>query len=288
MTEPGPADPADPNADQIAYWNDKAGETWARLQTLLDRQIAPLGATAMAALDPRGGETLLDIGCGCGDTTLALARAVGPAGAVAGVDISAPMLRVAETRIQAEGLTQAGVIEADAQIHDFGTATVDGVFSRFGVMFFHQPEAAFANLFRALKPGGRLAFVCWRPLAENAWMRTPLEAVLKVVPAPPPPADPYAPGPFAFSDPDRVRSILTGAGFSDVVIRPRDLPIGGHDLENALLLAQKVGPGALLLRENPDRKEAIVEALTAVMRDHLGPNGVFFDSATWIVTAHKA
>lgn len=285
MTEP---QSTDPNADQIAYWNDKAGETWARLQALLDRQIAPLGARAMAALDPRGGETLLDIGCGCGDTTLALARAVGGDGAVAGVDISAPMLQVAGRRIQAEGLTQAGVIEADAQTHDFGAETADGVFSRFGVMFFHQPEAAFANFYRALKPGGRLAFVCWRPLAENPWMLAPLTAALKVVPAPPPAADPLAPGPFAFSDPDRVRGILTGAGFSDIVIQPYDLAIGGHDLENALLLAQKVGPGALLLRENPDRKDAIVAALTETLEAHLGPDGVYFDSATWIVTAHKA
>ncbi|MBX3479975.1 MAG: methyltransferase domain-containing protein [Caulobacter sp.] len=285
MTEP---QSADPNADQIAYWNDKAGETWARLQGLLDRQIAPLGARAMAALDPRGGETLLDIGCGCGDTTLALARAVGGEGAVAGVDISLPMLQVAGRRIEAEGLTQAGVIEADAQIHDFGAETVDGVFSRFGVMFFHQPEAAFANFYRALKRGGRLAFVCWRPLTENPWMLAPLSAALKVVPAPPPPTDPLAPGPFAFSDPDRVRTILAGVGFSDIVIKPYDLAIGGHDLENALLLAQKVGPGALLLRENPDRKDAIVAALKETLQAHLGPDGVFFESATWIVTAHKA
>jgi ubiquinone/menaquinone biosynthesis C-methylase UbiE len=275
------------NADQVAYWNDKAGETWASFQSLLDHQIAPLGARAMDALSPSPGETIIDVGCGCGDTTLALARAVGPSGAVTGVDISRPMLEVAADRITQDALPQAAVVEADAQTFAFEPGAADAIFSRFGVMFFHQPAVAFANLRSGLKPGGRLAFVCWRPLAQNPWMGVPLAAALTVVPPPPPPADPFAPGPFAFSDPDRVRGILAEAGFVDIEIEPHDQKIGGHPLPQALLLAQKVGPGALLMRENPERREAITAALSEALAAHETADGVMLDSATWIVTARN-
>lgn len=273
-----------PNAAQIDYWNDKAGETWAALQALLDRQIAPLGEAAMAALAPAKGERILDVGCGCGDTTLALARAVGGDGAVLGLDISRPMLEVARDRLAEAGLTQAQVAEADAQAADLG-GDWDGVYSRFGVMFFADPDAAFANLAAALKPGGRLAFVCWRTLAENPWMGIGLKAALEHVP-PPPPADPLAPGPFGFTDPDRVSGILSRAGFADIAIRPHDEKIGGHSLEDALTVSRRVGPAALLMRENPDKRQAIDASLRRLLAAE-DKGGVWFDSATWIVTATK-
>ncbi|WGM40780.1 methyltransferase domain-containing protein [Caulobacter sp. NIBR1757] len=279
MTQP-------PNTAQIDYWNDTPGLTWASLQTLLDRQIAPLGEAAMAALDPRAGERILDIGCGCGDTTLALALAVGPEGRVLGADISRPMLDVARQRIAASELSQASVIEADAQAEDFGAGQWDALYSRFGVMFFADPPAAFANLAAALKPGGRLAFVCWRPLKENPWMTAPLAAALKHVP-PAEPTDPLAPGPFAFSDPERVRSILAGAGFGDVTLTPHDQPIGGNALEDALIVARKVGPAARLIADHPDKREAVLASLRETLAAHDGPDGVWFDSATWIVTAKR-
>jgi SAM-dependent methyltransferase len=275
-----------PNTAQIDYWNDTPGLTWARLQTLLDRQIAPLGEAALAALDPRAGMRILDIGCGCGDTTLALALAVGPEGQVLGADISRPMLEVARQRIAAAGLAQASVIDADAQGEDFGAGQWDGLYSRFGVMFFADPPAAFANLARALKPGGRLAFVCWRPLKENPWMTAPLAAALKHVP-PPEPTDPHAPGPFAFADPERVRGILAGAGFSDIVLTPHDQAIGGNALDDALIVARKVGPAARLIADHPDQRETVLASLREALQAHDGPDGVWFDSATWIVTARK-
>ncbi|MDB5471327.1 MAG: SAM-dependent methyltransferase [Caulobacter sp.] len=276
-----------PNTAQIDYWNDTPGLTWASLQTLLDRQIAPLGAAALAALDPRAGERILDIGCGCGDTTLALALAVGPEGQVLGADISRPMLEVARQRIAASELAQASVIEADAQAEDFGAASWDALYSRFGVMFFADPPAAFANLAAALKPGGRLAFVCWRPLKENPWMTAPLAAALKHVP-PPQPTDPNDPGPFAFADPERVRGILAGAGFGDIVLAPHDEAIGGNALEDALVVARKVGPAGRLIADHPDQRADILASLREALSAHDGPDGVWFDSATWIVTATKA
>jgi SAM-dependent methyltransferase len=137
----------------------------------------------------------------------------------------------------------------------------DAAFSRFGVMFFADPVAAFANVLRALKPTGRLSFVCWRPLSENPWMHVPLEAARSLLP-PASPSDPTAPGPFAFANPDRVRSILTAAGFSRIAIDPFDTPIGGADLAQTVDLALRIGPLGATLREQPDLLPSVVGAVS--------------------------
>lgn len=272
------------NADQIAYWNETGGLTWASLQERLDRQIDPLGQRAIAALEPKPGERVLDIGCGCGQTSLELAEAVGPGGAVTGLDISRPMLKVAADRARAAGAGQARFIEADAQVHAFEPASVDAVFSRFGVMFFSDPTAAFANIRTALRPGGRMAFVCWRTMPENAFMALPLRAALAHVPPPPPP-QPGALGPFAFADAERLRGILAAAGFTDIAIVPHDQKIGSGDLEQTLALSLKIGPLGAMLRENPDRRDQVVDAVRDALRPHEEPEGVMLDAAAWIVTA---
>jgi SAM-dependent methyltransferase len=273
------------NADQIAYWNALAGQTWAALQDRLDAQIQPLGARALAVLAPRSGERILDIGCGCGQTTLALAEAVGPSGSVLGVDISRPMLAVARHRLAEAGAGVASLVEDDAQTHAFAPGSFDAAFSRFGVMFFSDPAAAFANIRRAIRPGGRLTFVCWRGLAHNAWMLVPMQAAASLVGAPPPPADPTAPGPFAFADPDRVRGILTAAGFTHVDFHPHDQKIGAGDVDQATAVALNVGPLGAVLREQPDKQPAVAAAIREVLARYLTPEGVRLDSATWIVTA---
>jgi SAM-dependent methyltransferase len=274
----------EPNAAQVEYWNSGAGPTWASLQAPLDRQLAPLGRQAMAALAPQAGERILDIGCGAGETTLELAQAVSPGGEVTGVDISRPLLDLARRR--AEGLASVRFVEGDAQVHSFAPASFDGVFSRFGVMFFADPAAAFANLRQALKPGGRLAFVCWRSPMENPILTAPMMAAAQHLPAPTPP-EPGAPGPFAFADPERVRGVLDAAAFTDIGIAPLDLPIGGGNLEDALELALKVGPLGGLLRDNPDKREVAIGAVRALLAQHEGPDGVKLPSATWIVTARS-
>jgi SAM-dependent methyltransferase len=279
------AEPSTANAGQAAYWNAAAGETWAALQDALDRQIEPLGLRAMEALAPAAGERVLDIGCGCGQTTLALAQRVGPQGSVLAVDISRPMLAVARRRAADQGLSQVSLIEADAQTHAFAPGGQDAAFSRFGVMFFEDPTGAFANIRKALRPGGRLAFVCWRPFAENPWMGLPMSAALQHLPEPPPPPDPLAPGPFAFADPDRVRAILAGAGFADVGIEPYDRLIGAGDLDQAVEVALKVGPLGALLRDQPDKAPLVVGAIRAALAEHLTPEGVRLPSASWIVQA---
>jgi len=271
-----------PNAAQVEYWNTATGPTWAELQEPLDRQLAPLGHAAMAALQPSAGEHVLDIGCGSGETSLGLAAAVAPGGQVTGVDISRPMLEVARRR--AEGIAALRFIEADAQTYPFAPATFDAVFSRFGVMFFADPAGAFGNVRKALKPGGRLAFVCWRAPSENPIMVLPMMAAAPFLPAVEPP-DPTAPGPFAFADPDRVRGILTKAGFSDIQITPHDEKVGGGDLDTAVHLAMRVGPLGRMVRENPDAHDAVIDAVRKALAAHEGPDGVKLGSATWIVTA---
>lgn len=273
------------NEGQVAYWNDAAGRTWASLQDSIDRQIRPLGLAAMDRLDPRAGETLLDVGCGCGDTSLELARRVGPEGEVLGLDISGPMLEVARRRAAEAGAEGLEFRQADAQ-----TAALpggrDAVFSRFGVMFFSDPAAAFANLRRSLRPGGRLAFVCWRPLAENLWMRLPAEAAAGLVPAAPPP-EPGAPGPFAFTDPDRVRGILAEAGFSGIDITPHDEAIGGHDLEGTVEMSFRVGPLGAILRERPDLAPVLRDRVREAVSPWMRGEAVYMPSATWMVTARN-
>lgn len=273
------------NAAQIEYWNALAGETWVKYHAQLDRQIAPLGHRAQAALAVRPGEAIIDIGCGCGQTSLELAAAVGPSGSVTGIDISNPMLEIARAEAHAAGLANATFEEADAQTFGLAAARFDAAFSRFGVMFFADPVATFANLRTALKTGGRLAFVCWRPFAENLWMRIPMDAARDLLP-PMPPADPLAPGPFAFSDPDRVRQILTDAGYGAVTITPFDAMIGGGDLEQTLELSLRVGPLGAVLRENPDYAALAVAAVRAALAGHVTPAGVMMPGAVWIVEAH--
>jgi len=272
------------NAAQEEYWNGRAGETWTELSRLLDMELRTLGLEAQAALRPQPGERVLDIGCGGGETSLDLARAVSPGGAVLGVDISRTLLAVAERRVE-DLDADVGFAAADAQTSDFGGERFDAAFSRFGVMFFADPAAAFANILKALKPGGRLAFVCWRPAAENPVMTAPMKAAEGLIP-PQPPSDPLAPGPFAFADPERVRRILGEAGFGQVAIRPFDAEVGGWTLEEAMAVAQRVGPLGAILRENPDLRPTVLDAVARELQRHMDSDGkVELGAAVWIVTA---
>src|SRR2546425_11062457 len=215
------------NAEQIRYWNEAAGPKWVVFQKVIDAQIAPLGERAMDRAGIAPGERVIDVGCGCGGTTIALGGRVGPAGLVFGIDISAPMLERAAETARAAGLTNVRFENADAQTHRLSPGAFDIVYSRFGVMFFADPVAAFANLRAALRSGGRLAFVCWQALRQNPWLFLPLQAAAQHLTLPPPPA-PHPPGPFAFADPERAPGILARAGVDDIVLdeRPATLTLG--------------------------------------------------------------
>jgi SAM-dependent methyltransferase len=238
------------------------------------------------------GERVLDVGCGCGQTTLDLAHRVGSTGFVLGIDISTVMLDRARELARTTGLGPVRFENADAQTHAFVSDSFDVVFSRFGVMFFADPEGAFANLHNALARGGRLAFVCWRSLPENPWMAVPIAAALQHV-DPPPILAPDAPGPFAFADAQRVRGILTGAGFDDVTLAELDETLtvgGGGELDRTVDFLLQMGPTAAALREASPAKVSQVQAAVreVLVPYHQDGVGVRMASASWIVSARRA
>ncbi|MEB2345618.1 MAG: methyltransferase domain-containing protein [Deltaproteobacteria bacterium] len=283
---------APPNAEMIRYWNEAAGPAWVAMQERLDAQVGPLGERALASAAPAPGERVLEVGCGCGGTTLEIARRVGPGGRVLALDISAPMLARARERAGAAGL--GGAIEwrrEDAQVAALPAGAFDCVYSRFGVMFFADPPAAFTNLRRALRPGGRLAFVCWQARERNPWMTVPALAAMQHVAFPPPPP-PEAPGPFAFADPERVRGILAKAGFAELAIEPHEvaMQLGAGNVEDALELFLVIGPVGQALREaqaGPEVRARVEEALRTVFERFRTPHGVEAPAAAWIVTARN-
>jgi SAM-dependent methyltransferase len=272
------------NAAQAEYWNTEVGMTWADHQAQLDRQLDPLGEAAIRLLAPKPGERVLDIGCGCGHTALELAARVGPAGSVLGVDISRILLDVARRRAATATGGHLEFQEADVQSVDLGRDRFDAAFSRFGVMFFSDPPAAFANIRGALSAHGRLAFVCWRPLAENPWMLEPLEAARPLLP-PATAADPLAPGPFAFADPARVRAVLEAAGFRSVAIEAFDCEIGGADLAATLDLTLRIGPLGSALRTNPALRTTVSDPVANTLARYLTPRGVLMSAGVWLVQA---
>jgi SAM-dependent methyltransferase len=279
-----------PNIQQIQYWNELAGPKWVALYRFIDAQVTPLGLSAMARGSIRIGERVLDIGCGCGSTTVELARRVGPTGAVTGVDISSVMLDRARLAAREAELDQVRYVNADAQIFSFAPGSVDLVFSRFGVMFFAQPEEAFRNLFKALCSGGRLAFVCWRALPDNPWMTVPLGAALQHLPPPPLPA-PEAPGPFAFADAERVRRILATAGFVDIQIEALNETLtigGGVDLAQTVDYLMQMGPLGAALRESaPELRSQVAASVREALLPYQTPGGVRMSSGAWLVTARR-
>ena len=281
---------ADPNSEQRSFWNERAGPTWVAHQELLDLQIRPHGELATVALAPAPGERLIDLGCGCGDTTLALARAVGRTGHVLGVDVSAPMLDRARERQATSDAPQVEFRQADAQTTHFGPSPFDGAFSRFGVMFFDDPARAFRNILAALSPGGRLVFVCWSPPAENPWVTVPMAAAAPLMELPPP-LPPNSPGMFGLADPLRTRTLLEGAGFSDVAVEPKSLPLilAGHSLNETSELFLEIGPLGAALRASgagPDVRARVAEAVRAALAPYKNASGlVELDSAVWLVSA---
>ena len=274
------------HADQVAYWNGEGGARWVARQAHTDVMLAPVADALIAHAAPRPDDRVLDIGCGCGVTTLLLAAAV-PRGHVTGLDVSAPMLAVAEAR--GDRPPNVAWLLADAATHGFGRGAFDLLVSRFGVMFFGDPIAAFANLRGAAGPGGRLVFACWRPLRENGWMEVPLRAAEACVPPLPPP-EPHAPGPFAFADPDRVAAILTGAGWAKPEFTRLDVALdiaAGKGLEAAVEQATHVGGAARLLTNAAHAAQAAArDAIRAALAAHATRDGrVLLPGAVWLVTS---
>jgi len=272
------------NEEQSRFWNEIGGDRWVDGQEKLDARLEPYGAAALDAIRVESGESALDVGCGCGATSLELSRRVGEDGSVLGLDLSDPML----TRARERGAGAANLrFEAgDAQVYPFEARSVDVLFSRFGVMFFADPVAAFTNMRRALRPDGRMSFVCWQGLEKNPWVAIPLSVTARHV-DPGPAPEPGEPGPFSFADPDRVRSILTDAGFEDVNLTALTAQLSvGADIDEAVDFLMTLGPSARLLQDQSNDVRATV---AGDLREALGPfagdDGLGLGSSAWIVTA---
>ena len=269
-------------AEQAAHWNGPGGQNWLKAQARLDHLMAGITHEALARANAQPGEKAIDVGCGPGTTTAALAASVGSEGHVLGVDISRVLIDAATTR----RLSNATFVVADAGAHPFEAASVDLIFSRFGVMFFGDPVAAFANLRRALKPSGRLAFVCWRSAKENPWSLAPVKAAAPFLPPLPRPG-PEEPGQFAFGDRARVERILTGAGFTGLAIEPLDVEIWmGRDPADVAANAGRFGPLARPLAEaDPAAAAQAKGAIIEAMAPHATKDGVSLPGACWLVGA---
>ncbi len=241
-----------PNAAQWKNWNEVSGPKWVRAAAVMEQRLAPVNDLLLAHAAPRPGERVLEIGCGTGATTLLLAEAVGAAGSVLGVDISAPMLALAEARLADAKAAQARLLAADAQIHPFPAAAFDLALSRFGVMFFAEPIAAFQNIAAALKPGGRLCFAAWAGIEANPHWQAPYAIALRAL-GPPKPRPARSPGPLAFSDPEYVREILAASGFAAITITAAPVALAGREAAEEAALAMLFGPsGALVEEKRPD------------------------------------
>ena len=279
----------DQNADQIAYWNGPAGQRWADRQTAQDIVLKPIADLVIDRAKLKPGERVIDVGCGSGATTIAFAREVAPSGHVLGVDISGPMLERA--RMSAPKDLPIDFALADATVYSFEPGRFDVLASRFGVMFFADPALSFANMRKALKPSGRLAFACWREPRENPFFMAPLAAAYKHVPKLPQ-LGPEDPGPFAFAAEARVRRILGEAGFTGVEMEACPLLLDaaiGRGLDGAVQGALEIGPVSRALEGQPEHlRTAAANSIREALTPFAKGEAVLLPASVWIVTARAS
>ncbi len=277
------------NADQITYWNGPGGQRWADRQQAQDVLLAPIADALINRARPMPGERIIDVGCGSGATTIAFAQKVAPSGHVLGVDVSGPML--ARARQSAPRGLPVDFELADATVFPFDPKSFDLLVSRFGVMFFAEPALSFANLRKALRPSGRLAFACWREPRENPFFMLPLQAVYKHAPKLPQ-QGPEDPGPFSFASEARVNRILGEAGFTGIEMEPCNFALDmaiGRGLDVAVQSALEIGPSARALAEQPPEVvAAAAQSIREAFAPHVRGQTVALPASIWIVTASAA
>lgn len=286
----GPVDEPRTNDAQAAYWESRAAG-WMDAETISSSIVGdPFGDVAIERLAPAGGQRLLDVGCGTGPTTQQIARIVAPDGTVTGADIAPAMVVVAAERARAAGVDNATFVVADAQTADLGRDAYDAAFSRFGVMFFSDPVAAFANIRAALRPGGRVVFACWQELLRNEWMFVPGAAAIAASGQPPNMPEPGAPGPFSLCEPQRVRTVLGDAGFSGVELDDvrREVVVSEAGMDGFVQGLSRMGAvreQLELFADDPAMRERILEAVRDELSRRLDGGELRLTSAAWVVSA---
>jgi SAM-dependent methyltransferase len=274
------------NDEQAMLWNGSGGRAWVDAQNVLDQMFAPLEDLLVEAVITAPVRRVLDVGCGTGSTSLAIARLFGPRGRCVGIDISSPMIASAQARAEKEGRS-ASFIQADAQIYPFEPASFDAIISRFGVMFFDDPVSAFANLRRAAAHDALLQFVAWRGAAENPFMTTAERAAAPLLPNMPV-RQPDAPGQFAFADPRRVRHILQESGWVEIDIRAINVSCALP--ESALMgYLARLGPVGRLLHEADEQTRAeVIDTVRAAFDSYVCGCEVRYNAACWMVGARSS
>ena len=278
------------NKNQKDFWSGKGGDIWVERQNAMDTMLSPLGEAALNKLNFNEEENVLDIGCGCGHTTLNIAKRIGPSGNVTGLDISEPMLKRAKESAVEMSITNTLFKCVDVQTEDLGDQIYSAAFSRFGVMFFEDSIAAFKNINKSLISGGYLSFVCWQSPAVNPWQSLFIQEVKKFLDLPSPP--PRSPGPFAFMESEYVSSILEESKFQDITIEGHEAEVNmfsGRSLSDSVKDYISINPVVTqMLKESSENQIAeIVNSGIEAFSPYYSEKGLIFPSATWLVTAKK-
>jgi SAM-dependent methyltransferase len=273
------------NENQREFWNGIAGEAWVEDQRRMDVMLRPFGDALLEACGIAPTEHCLEIGCGTGDLALRVSSRL-TEGSMLGVDFSRPMLAHARYRAD-ETAASVEFVEADASTHAFAPATIDCAYSRFGVMFFHDPTSAFANVRRGLASGGRLVFLCWQDSAVNPWMHLPIDAARSVIDIEEPPPDHDAPGPFSFARRERVEAILGEAGYRDVTIDAFETPmVIAGSIDDAMAFFGKRGPMKRIFADaGEDETQRALDAVRRAIEPHHSGDSLSLPAATWLVSA---
>ena len=278
----------DANAAQRRYWNTVAGPRWVASPGFRERRNQESTALLLARLGLTDGESVLEIGCGTGALTAPVAEAIGEHGRLVAVDISEPMLGAARQRIAERRLRNVTLLHGDAQVFAFEPAAFDLATSRMGVMFFADPVAAFRNIGGALKPGGRLVFACWAPLAENRHWLISYEIALRHL-GPPAPAPAHEPSPLAFADPDYIRGVLSAAGFAAITVERAHPTIVGGSPEEEARQALLMGPTARLIEQKqPDEptRQTIAREIEAAFTAEARTGPIRLPATIFLVAAY--
>jgi SAM-dependent methyltransferase len=276
----------DTSSEAQMYWNEEGGDKWVENIDFAESFMIPMSDRLIERIAAKKGEKILDVGCGGGITTLKLAALAGEDGGVLGVDVSRQIIDVAIKR--AEDSANIEFQHSDAASAEFGENKFDLITSRFGVMFFDDPVAAFKNLHRSLKPTGRLVFLCWRTPQENPWMAEPAAATFQILPPPAEKPAPTDPGPFSLGEAEHLTNVLQSAGFTNINLDPVDLGLPMSSVDTAVGFLTRLGPAADALKEaSDDQRVEVIAAIRSVMEKYSNVDGVLAPAATWIVSASK-